>query len=51
MKKATLHWKHNRTGQTGHGKPIELEAARAHVIQANKKFPNISHWLVEEKST
>lgn len=48
MEKATLHWEHRRTGQTGHGKPIELEAAKAQVIKANREYPLIRHWLEVE---
>ena len=40
-----IYWKSNITGATGNGKRLSYEVAQKHVKYANKKYPELNHWV------
>lgn len=46
--KYIIHWKNNKTGQTGQGQPIRYDDAIAWITKSNIEFPFISHWIEKE---
>lgn len=45
--KLVLHWRHRTTGLAGHGEPMPADVVRAHVEDANRRWPEIAHWSEE----
>ncbi len=43
--KYRLHWKNNKTGETGRGEPVSMIDAKAWAKIMNAKYPRITHWI------
>lgn len=45
--KYIVHWEDTKTGETGHGEPIEYKYAIAAVRLGREGLPHVKHWMVE----
>ena len=44
---ASVYWAYKENAQIkGNGTPIDIASAKASVVYANDKYPQIHHWLV-----
>lgn len=46
MKKAIVYWKSKVTGLVSHGEPISLEAAQYAAKAGDRKWRELTHWVV-----
>lgn len=43
--KVIVHWRDKRTGDTGHGKPLDRKIAEIYVKLGNDECPLVEHWI------